>query len=87
MVYGDCQSIVKENKARYASAARSPRYNSSSSSSSHSMLSSGSHKSSTECITWFTSCFNASNKEVKDALDTFWVKSLYHSMLNNTLMF
>ncbi|KAK9225631.1 hypothetical protein WN943_010673 [Citrus x changshan-huyou] len=65
MMHGDCQSIVKEYKARYASAARSPRYSYISSNGSHSMPSSGSHGSSTEWISWFTSCFNAGNEKWK----------------------
>ncbi|KAH9794197.1 BED-type domain-containing protein [Citrus sinensis] len=71
IVYGDCQSIVKEYKARYASAASSPGYSSSSLSTSHSMPSSGSYKGSTEWILGFTSFVNVGNEEVKDELDTY----------------
>lgn len=47
IVHGDGQSIVKEYKTRYASVASSLRYSSNSLSISHSMLSLGSHRSST----------------------------------------
>ncbi|KAH9763385.1 BED-type domain-containing protein [Citrus sinensis] len=71
IVYGDCQNIVKEYKARYASAANSPGYSSSSLSTSHSMPSLGSYKSSTEWISGFTSFVNVGNEEVKDELYLF----------------
>ncbi|KAH9801775.1 BED-type domain-containing protein [Citrus sinensis] len=64
IVYGDCQNIVKEYKARYASAANSPGYSSSSLSTSHSMPSLGSYKSSTEWISGFTSFVNVGNEEL-----------------------
>ncbi|KAH9745818.1 BED-type domain-containing protein [Citrus sinensis] len=76
IVYGDCQSIVKEYKARDASAASSPGYSSSSLSTSHSMPSSGSYKGSTEWILRFTSFVNVGNEEVKDELDTYLSEKL-----------
>ncbi|KAL9450826.1 hypothetical protein AB3S75_012544 [Citrus x aurantiifolia] len=71
IVHGDCQIIVKEYKARYASVASSPGCNSSSLSSSHSMLSSDSHRSSTEWILGFTSFVNVGNQEINDELNTY----------------
>lgn len=71
IVHGDCQSIVKEYKAKYASAPSSPRYSSSSLSTALSMSSSGSYRSSTEWIWGFTSFVNVGNEEIKDELDTY----------------
>lgn len=58
MIYGDdaiCQSIMKEYKVRYASAASSPKHSFSSLSASDYVPSSGCHRSSTEWISRFTS--------------------------------
>ena len=71
IVYCDCQSIVKEYKARYASTTSSPGCSFSSLSTSHSMSSSGSYKSSTEWISGFTNFVNVGNEEVKDELNTY----------------
>ena len=71
IVHGDCQIIMKEYKARYASFASSPGCNSSSLSSSHSMPSLDSHRSSTEWILGFTSFVNIGNQEVNDELNTY----------------
>ena len=71
MVHSDCQSIVKEYKTIYASAATSPKYSSSSLSTVHSTPSSGSYKSLTKWISEFTSFVNVGNEEVNDELNTY----------------
>ena len=55
IVNGDRQSIMKEYKVRYASAASSLEHSFGSLSASHSVPSSGCHRSSTEWISGFTS--------------------------------